>query len=103
MYRVLSVCGFRPLNQSIVEKQTLNSGSEERLKGFARSVNDRLPFDVEARIQNHFATRQFANFLKKRVEVAIIVSGDCLHPSGAVDVRDGWKGLRGAFLERRRS
>ena len=55
MYRVLSVCGFRPLHHDVLQKEILDPGSQKGLNCLPGPIDDRLSLDVKARIQNHFA------------------------------------------------
>src|SRR5262245_12636462 len=75
----------------VLQKQSLNSGSQECLDRFARRVDDRLALYVESRIQDHFTAGCFSDRLQKSVEIRIVFCRHGLDASAAVHMSDGRK------------
>src|SRR5262245_37300330 len=76
-------------NEVVLQKQTLNSSSQERFYRLSGSVDDRLALHVETRIQNHFAPGGFPDCLQQRMEVAIVSCRDSLNARAPIDMSNG--------------
>src|SRR6516164_8791178 len=76
-------------NEVILQKQTLNSRSEECLYRLSRCVDDRLTLHIEACVQDHFTARGFPDRFQQRVEIAIVACRDGLNTRAPIDMGNG--------------
>src|SRR4051794_12836002 len=87
----------------ILEEQRLNSGAEECGYCLLRLIDDRLSFDIEAGIEQHFTACDLSDLLQQSVKIRIVFFTDRLHASASIDVSDGWKrpAMRGPHIDGR--
>ena len=77
----------------VLQKQPLDSSSQERRDRLPRRIYDGLPLDVEARVEKHFSACDSAYLFQENVKIRVIFCRYRLYPGAPIDVSDGRKRL----------